>query len=43
VSWIVLDASVTLSWCFPDEQMPASLKVLDMLKTAGNVYLERVK
>jgi len=32
VSWIVLDASVTLSWCFADEQTPASIGVLDMLK-----------
>lgn len=29
---IVVDASVTLSWCFPDEQTPLSLKVLDRLK-----------
>lgn len=29
---IVLDASLTLSWCFPDEQTPASLGVLDRLK-----------
>lgn len=28
---IVLDASVTLSWCFPDEQAPVALKVLDRL------------
>jgi predicted nucleic acid-binding protein len=28
---IVVDASVTLSWCFPDEQTPLSLKVLDRL------------
>jgi len=32
VSWIVLDASVTLSWCFPDEQTPAAMSVLDLLK-----------
>jgi len=25
---IVVDASVTLSWCFPDEQTPLFLKVL---------------
>jgi predicted nucleic acid-binding protein len=31
---IVVDASVTLSWCFPDEQTSLSLKVLDRL-TAG--------
>jgi predicted nucleic acid-binding protein len=28
---IVIDASVTLSWCFPDEQTPLSLLVLDRL------------
>ena len=28
---IVVDASVTLSWCFPDEQTPLSLRVLDSL------------
>lgn len=33
MSGIVLDASVTLSWCFPDEQTLTSLKVLDRLKT----------
>jgi predicted nucleic acid-binding protein len=38
VSWIVLDASVTLSWCFPDEQTPASIGVLDLLK-AGDQAL----
>jgi predicted nucleic acid-binding protein len=38
VSWIVLDASVTLSWCFPDEQTPAALRVLDLLK-AGDQAL----
>lgn len=32
MSWVVLDSSITLSWCFPDEQTPASVKVLDMLK-----------
>ncbi len=29
---IVIDASVTLSWCFPDEQTTMSLDVLDRLK-----------
>jgi predicted nucleic acid-binding protein len=28
---IVVDASVTLSWCFPDEQTPLSRIVLDRL------------
>jgi predicted nucleic acid-binding protein len=31
VSGIVLDASITLSWCFPDEQTPIALNVLDRL------------
>jgi predicted nucleic acid-binding protein len=31
VNGIVLDASVTLSWCFPDEQTPVALNVLDRL------------
>jgi predicted nucleic acid-binding protein len=30
---IVIDASVALSWCFPDEQTPTSTGVLDRLKT----------
>ena len=30
---IVIDASVTLSRCFPDEQTPVSLNVLDRLKS----------
>ncbi len=30
---IVVDASVTLSWCFPDEQTSLSLKVLDLLRS----------
>jgi predicted nucleic acid-binding protein len=32
LTWIVVDASVTLSWCFPDEQTPLSLNVLERLK-----------
>ena len=35
---IVVDASVTLSWCFPDEQTPLSLMVLDRLN-AGDAAL----
>ena len=34
---VVIDASVTLSWCFPDEQTPMSLHVLDRLK-AGELW-----
>jgi len=32
VSWIVVDASVTLSWCFPDGQTPSAMGVLDLLR-----------
>ena len=32
MSAIVVDASITLSWCFPDEQTGLSIKVLDRLK-----------
>src|SRR5215471_11917676 len=35
---IVVDASITLSWCFPDEQTALSLNVLDRLK-AGETAL----
>jgi predicted nucleic acid-binding protein len=38
VNGIVVDASITLSWCFPDEQTSLSLTVLDRLK-AGEVAL----
>ena len=38
MSWIILDASVTLSWCFPDEQTPSAMGVLDLLK-AGDQAL----
>jgi hypothetical protein len=31
MSGVVVDASVALSWCFPDEQTPLSLRVLDRL------------
>ena len=31
MSGIVVDASVSLAWCFPDEQAPLSLRVLDRL------------
>jgi predicted nucleic acid-binding protein len=30
---IVIDASVTLSWCFPDEQTDSSLSVLSRLQS----------
>jgi len=35
VNGIVIDASVTLSWCFPDEQTPLSLDVLDRLRSGA--------
>jgi predicted nucleic acid-binding protein len=33
LSFIVVDASVTLAWCFADEQTPLALTVLERLKT----------
>ncbi len=36
---IVIDASVTLSWCFPDEQAPASMSVLDRLRTGDQALV----
>ena len=36
---IVVDASVTLSWCFPDEQAPLSLKVLGRLKAGESALV----
>ena len=39
MNWIVLDASVTLSWCFADEQTPASMSVLDLLKAGGQALV----
>ena len=38
MSGIVVDASITLSWCFPDEQTKLSTQVLDRLK-AGEVAI----
>lgn len=32
MSSIVIDASITLAWCFADEQTPLALKVLERLK-----------
>jgi predicted nucleic acid-binding protein len=37
VNGIVVDASITLSWCFPDEQTPLSIRVLDRLKTGEQI------
>jgi predicted nucleic acid-binding protein len=39
VTDIVVDASVTLSWCFPDEQTPAALRVLDRLKAGERALM----
>ena len=38
MSWIVVDASVTLPWCFPDKQTFAAMGALDRLK-AGDEAL----
>jgi len=39
VNGIVVDASITLSWCFPDEQTPLSIGVLDRLKAGEQVLV----
>ena len=39
MSWIALDASVTLSWCFPDEQPATSVGVVGMLKAQNQVLV----
>ena len=36
---IVVDASVTLSWCLADEQTPMSLEVLDRLKSGAQAVV----
>lgn len=36
---IVIDASVTLFWCFPDEETPASMNVLDRLKAGAQALV----
>jgi predicted nucleic acid-binding protein len=39
VNGIVIDASVVLSWCFPDEQTALSLKVRERLKAGDQVVV----
>jgi predicted nucleic acid-binding protein len=39
VKGIVVDASIALSWCFPDEQTPLSMRVLDRLKAGVQVLV----
>ncbi len=36
---IVVDASVTLSWCFPDEQTASSMGVLDQLQAGAEAVV----
>jgi predicted nucleic acid-binding protein len=36
---IVVDASITLSWCFPDEQTSLSLTVLERLRAGEQVLV----
>jgi predicted nucleic acid-binding protein len=36
---VVVDASVTLSWCFPDEQTASSMSVLDQLQSGGQAVV----
>lgn len=34
---IVVDASVTLAWCHPDEHTPAVLRILEQVATGGAI------
>jgi predicted nucleic acid-binding protein len=36
---VVVDAPVTLSWCFPDEQTESSMGVLDQLQSGGQALV----
>ena len=39
MSGIVIDASITLSWCFPDEQTALSTAVLDRIKAGDEAFV----
>jgi predicted nucleic acid-binding protein len=39
LSSIVLDASVTLAWCFPDEQSNSAVSILDQLQTGSQAVV----
>ena len=39
MSAIVVDASVTLAWCFADEQTPSALKVLERLNSGDQALV----
>jgi len=39
VSGIVVDASITLSWCFPDEQTDLSNQILDRLRSGDDALV----
>jgi predicted nucleic acid-binding protein len=36
VSDFVVDASVVLTWCFPDEHLPDAARILELIRTPGN-------
>lgn len=39
MSSIIIDASITLAWCFPDEQTPRALGVLEQLKSGAQALV----
>jgi predicted nucleic acid-binding protein len=39
LSSIVVDASITLAWCFADEQTPLALKVLERLRAGDQAHV----
>lgn len=36
MSEFVVDASVVLTWCFPDEHSPEATRILELIRTPGN-------
>jgi predicted nucleic acid-binding protein len=39
---LVLDASVTLAWCFPEESTPSTESILDLLANGGDAVVPPV-
>jgi predicted nucleic acid-binding protein len=42
INFLVLDASVALAWCFPDESSPAAEKLLDFLADGAKAVVPAI-
>ena len=42
INRLVLDASVALAWCFPDESTPAAEKLLDFMADGANAVVPAI-